>query len=261
MLTGNSVNPIYEFQNVFIRTDKSSLDVTNQVPWNWSIGSGERLAVLTSNAFLRYQLIAVLAGLVPAVAGRQLRNGVISWPLGGEGGLDSKLKIRYNVEFVCELYQDRLRPDQFSLEEFWTLLAGHGIKSQNVLRELSSFQKSMFFIALSLLFSFDLHLVPQKQFLMSRAARSLRNMFLKQSQNSAVLTTSTNARFLRQCCNRGLVLSPYGEPLFFGGLDEALTRFNQNLNQVENDDPEDSLMQEINLQNSDRETDIQDEIL
>ena len=261
MLSVNSNNPIFAFKDAYIRTDKSDESVTNQVAWDWSIGTGDRLAVLTSNPFLRYQLIAVLAGLVPAVAGRQIRQGVIGWPVGGQGGLDSKLKISQNVEFVCRLYQDCLQPDQFTPDAFWMLLAEEGIESQSYLRDLSSSQKSIFFTALSLLFTFDLHLVPRTRFLMSKAGTSLRKLFLKQSQGAALLTTSTNARFLRQFCDQGLVLSPSGEPLFFGGLDEALARFDQSPTQAESEDSDEDLIEGLTLQNSERQADDQDDIL
>ena len=261
MLSVNSSQPVFAFEDAYIRIDKSDESITNQVGWHWSVDSGDRLAVLTSNSFLRYQLIAVLAGLVPAVAGRQIRQGVIGWPLGGEGGLDGRLKIGQNVDFVCRLYEDCLQSDYFSLEAFWTLLAEEGIETEGCLRDLNSSQKRVFFTALSLLFHFDLHLVPRTRFLMSKAGTSLRQLFLKQSEGAALVTTSTNARFLRQFCDLGLVLSPSGEPLFFGGLDEALARFDQSSTQDDSDDSDDSLIQGLNLQNSDREANDQDDIL
>ena len=87
MLSVNSSQPVFAFEDAYIRTDKSDERITNQVGWHWSVDSGDRLAVLTSNSFLRYQLIAVLAGLIPVVAGRQIRQGVIGWPLGFFGSL------------------------------------------------------------------------------------------------------------------------------------------------------------------------------
>ncbi|MGB1776095.1 MAG: hypothetical protein ACPHGV_07140 [Synechococcus sp.] len=261
MQQDNSAQPIISLEDFYIRADKSDGHVTNQVAWNWSVAPGERLAVMTSNSYLRYQLMGVLSGLVPAVAGRQVRRGVIGWPLGGEGGLDSKLKVSQNVHFVSQLYQDRLDPEHVSLDSFWSLLAEQGIDPQMVQRDFSSTQKSVFFTALSLLFSFDLYLVPKTKFLMSRAGQPLRQLFLKRSQGAALVTTSANSRFLRQFCNRGLVLSPVGEPLFLGSLEEAMLQFDQAPGQGETEEADDALIQGLNLQNSDRETDDQDDIL
>lgn len=252
---------IISLDDFYIRADKSDDQVVNQVAWNWDVAPGERLAVMTTNSYLRYQLIGVLSGLVPAVAGRQVRRGVIGWPLGGEGGLDSKLKIIQNVEFVCQLYQDRLRGDRFSLESFWLLLSQQGIEPQAVQRDLNSTQKSFFFTALSLLFDFDLYLVPKTRFVMSKPGQVLRQLFFEQAESASLVTTSSNSRFLRQFCNRGLVLSPAGEPLFMGSLEEALLRFDQVPGQGDAEDSDESLLQGLNLQNSDRETDDQDDIL
>ena len=115
---------------------------------------------MTSNSYLRYQLILVMAGLVPSVSGRQVHQGVVGWPLGGEGGLDSKLPLRHNLDFVCQIYGDCLHPDLFSIEAFWQLLAEQDISPGQCVRDLNSPQKSIFFTALSLLFVFDLYLIP-----------------------------------------------------------------------------------------------------
>ena len=56
-------------------------------------------------------------------------------------------------------------------------------------------------------------------------------------------------------------MSPSGEPLFFGGLEEALARFDQSSTQDDSDDSDDSLIQGLNLQNSDREANDQEDIL
>ena len=261
MSSDHSDSPVFRFEDFHIRTDKTNELVTNPTPWNWSIGAGDRIAVMTSNSYLRYQLILVMAGLVPSVSGRQIRQGVVGWPLGGEGGLDSKLPLKHNLDFVCQIYQDCLRPDLFSIEAFWQLLAEQDITPSQCVRDLTSPQKSVFFTTLTLLFAFDLTLVPKTRFLMSKAGASLRKLFLEQSQGRALLTTSRNPRFLRQFCNQGLVLSSTGSFMFQGPLEEALIRFDQMPGHDQADEADESLIDGINLQNSDRAMDDQDDIL
>ena len=86
-------------------------------------------------------------------------------------------------------------------------------------------------------------------------------MFLEQSQERALLATSSNARFLRQFCNQGLVLSPSGDLLFQGPLEEALVQFEQMPGDGDADESDDPLIQGLNLQNSDRGMDDQDDLL
>ena len=261
MSSDHSDSPVVRFEDFHIRTDKSNERVTNPTPWNWTIGAGDRIAVMTSNPYLRYQLILVMAGLVPSVSGRQVHQGVVGWPLGGEGGLDSKLPLRHNLDFVCQIYGDCLHPDLFSIEAFWQLLAEQDISPGQCVRDLNSPQKSIFFTALSVLFAFDLSLIPKTRFLMSKAGASLRRLFLEQSQGRALLATSNNARFLRQFCNQGLVLSPSGDLLFQGPLEEALVQFEQMPGHGDAEESDDPLIQGLNLQNSDRKMDDQDDIL
>ena len=57
------------------------------------------------------------------------------------------------------------------------------------------------------------------------------------------------------------MLSPAGDLLFQGPLEEALVQFEQIPGHGDAEEPDDSLIQGLNLQNSDREMDDQDDIL
>ena len=255
-----SANPVLTFQNFSLRCDKSNPDVSFKQPWSWGLSSGNRIAVITTNSYLRYQLIVGLAGLVPPVSGEFFGDGVIGWPVGGEGGLDSKLRVSHAFSFLSNVYGDCLEKSQISSDEVWTLLEEASIYPQRIIKELSKAQKDFFFLALSVIFSFDLYLVPKTKYLMSKAAKPLRRLLLRQIEGKTLLATSTNNRFLREFCTDGLVLGSLGEILFSGGLSESMQWARENLEDFDvSGSDDDQFDSELNLSNSESSGDQNDD--
>ena len=246
-----SVRPVLTFQNFSLRCDKSDPQISFQTPWNWELDQPKRIAVITNSSFLRYQLSAALAGLVPSVSGEMLTDGVIGWPVGGEGGLDGKLRITHAIDFLTKVYSDCLEKSLVTVDEFWGFMYEAEIDPRSIIKELSREQKDCFFLALSVLFSFDLYLISKTRYLMSKPARQLRALLLKQLEGKTLFATSTNTRFQREFCTDGLVLGSMGQILFAGGLAETLEWADQNLEASDvSDSDEDQLEMGLNLFNS-----------
>ena len=244
--------PLLTFEDLQLRCDKSDPNVTNNEPWNWGLSSGQRIAVITQNAFVRYQLIGVLADLIQPVSGQISTNGVVGWPVGGEGGLDSKLRVSHGFEFLSILYGDCLSRSKVSENDFWSLLNGQEISSGMLIKELSKSQKDFFFLSLSVLFSFDLYLISRTKYLMSKAARPLRELLQLQLEGKTLLSTSPSNKFRREFCTSGLVLGPRGEVLFQGELEESIQWADVNLGAVEvSESDEESFSLEGDFKNSD----------
>ena len=224
-----SVRPVFTFRNFSLRCDKSDPEVSFQTPWDWDLGQAKRIAVITNNSFLRYQLSAAIAGLVSPVSGEILADGVIGWPVGGEGGLDSKLRITHAINFLGTVYGDCLEKSLVSVDEFWSFMSSVEINPRSIIKDLSKEQKDFFFLALSVLFSFDFYLTPKTKYLMSRPASPLRELLLKQLQGKTLFATSTNNRFRREFCTDGLVLGSMGQILFVRKVSEAIEWADQNL--------------------------------
>ena len=165
-----SDRPMLTFRNFSLRCDKSNPQVSFKTPWNWSVAEGKRIAVISNNAFLKYQIIGHMSGFVPTVSGQIISNSVISWPVGGDGGLDRKLRISHAVSFLSTVYRDCLEQSAVSADQFWTLLSDVDIEPDLVIKDLSKEQKDFFCLALSVLFSFDCYLIPKTRFLMSKPA-------------------------------------------------------------------------------------------
>ena len=234
-----SARPLLTFQNFSLRCDKSDPRISFKAPWNWEIDQAKRIAVITNSSFLRYQLSAALAGLVPPVSGEMLTDGVVGWPVGGEGGLDGKLRITHALNFLTTVYSDCLEKSLVSVDEFWGFMSAAEINPRSIIKELSRDQKDCFFLALSVLFSFDLYLISKTRYLMSRPAKPLRTLLLKQLEGKTLIATSTNSRFQREFCTDGLVLDSMGQILFVGGVSEAIEWADQNLDASDVSDSDD----------------------
>ena len=252
--SSSSAKPILAFDEFVLRADKSDSSVLISSPWNWWLNPGDRLAVMTTNSFLSYQLMATLSDLVKPVSGDIVQRGTVSWPLGGEGGLDSKLTIDQSLDFLSNIYSDCLEKSLITLEDFDEVLKAQSIESSSKLKELEKEQKDYFYMALSILFSFDVYLVPKFRYLMSRKAMPLRALFHRQLEGNSMISTGGNNRFRREFCNKGMVLDGLGEVIFQGDLEQAIALANQNVaDAAEVDSEDDQFDLGDSLKNSDRD--------
>ena len=257
-----SARPLLTFQNFSLRCDKSDPRISFKTPWNWELDQAKRIAIITNSSFLRYQLSAALAGLVPPVSGEMLTEGVVGWPVGGEGGLDGKLRITHALNFLTTVYRDCLEKSLVSVDEFWGFMSAAEINPRSIIKELSREQKDCFFLSLSVLFSFDLYLISKTRYLMSRPAKPLRALLLKQLEGKTLFATSTNGRFQREFCTDGLVLDSMGQILFAGGISEAIEWADQNLDASDvSDSDEDQLEMGLNLLNSESSDEQMDDFV
>ena len=246
-----SAKPVLSFRNFSLRCDKSDPQISFETPWNWECGQGKRIAVITNNSFLRYQFVACMSGLVSPVSGEILGNSVIGWPVGGEGGLDRKLRISHSVKFLLAVYNDCLDQSLVSIDEFWRILSDVGIEPGLVIKELSKDQKDFFALALSVLFSFDCYLIPKTRFLMSKPAKPLRELLLKQLEGKMLFTTSANVQFQREFCTDGIVLGTLGQILFAGKLLDVIQWADEHLEDFGMPELEDDNFDlNLNLKNS-----------
>ena len=241
-----SARPVLTFRNFSLRCDKSDPTVSFETPWNWDLIQAKKIAVITNNSFLRYQLHATLAGFVSPVSGGIISGGSVGWPVGGQGGLDGRLRISHALDFLSNVYADCLENSRIDVNDFWALLADMNISPGTIIKDLSREQKDYFYLALSVLFRFDCCLVSRARFLMSRLAKPLREILLKQLEGKTLISTSTSRAFHQEFCTDGLVLGPLGQVLFWGPLAESVHWADQNLGTHDVSDSDDENL-EIDL--------------
>ena len=141
-----------------------------------------------------------------------------------------------------------------TLEDFDEVLKAQSIESSSKLKELEKEQKDYFYMALSILFSFDVYLVPKFRYLMSRKAMPLRALFHRQLEGNSLISTGGNNRFLREFCNKGMVLNGLGKVIFQGDLEQAIALVNQNgSDAAEVDSEDDQFDLGDSLKNADRD--------
>jgi len=241
VLQSRASGPVISIKNLNFRCDKSDETIVNSEPWNWDLDYGDRLSILTPNRFIRYQLISVLAELVQPFKGEVEKFGVVGWPLGVQGGLSTKLRVFHAIDFLREVYGDCLIHSRFPIEEFWQVLAIQSIEQRSIINDLSKTQKDFFYHALSVLFLFDVYLISDPKFLMSKLAKPIKEFFyLQLSGSPSLLTTTANDRFRREFCNKGLVIGAMGEILFSGSYQDAIEWYNTNLTNKPMADQDDS---------------------
>ena len=230
VLQSSPSRPVISLRDLNLRCDKSDSMIVNSEPWNWDLDYGDRLSILTPNRYISYQLISILAELVEPFKGEVEKFGVVGWPLGVQGGLSAKLRVFHAIDFLREVYGDCLIHSKFPIEKFWEVLSFQSIEQRSILKNLSKSQKDFFYLALSILFLFDVYLISDAKLLMSKSAKPLKEFFhLQLSGSNSLITTTASDRFRREFCNKGLVVGAMGEILFSGSYQDSINWYDSNL--------------------------------
>lgn len=223
MIVANAQIPSIEVKDVVFKCAlRDSTFLTP--PWTTTFSQGERVALISSNRKIRSQFISLLYGLIKPESGQIISHGFVSWPLGLKGGLDSKLTLKQNMRFLVGMYPDRLAPldwDRF-LAAFLQVL---NLSADQPLKTLRSKDQRLFFMVVSLAFSFETFLLPSAFFLQGNEKEKLYQYFKKvfdaRIENQCLITTSVNRKFLKQYCHRGLVIDNVGGMAFEGGVEDC----------------------------------------
>ena len=241
VLQSTASGPVISFKDLNLRCDKADSTIVNSEPWNWSLDHGDRLSILTPNKYIRYQVISILAELAEPSKGRIDKFGVVGWPVGVQGGLSSKLRVFHGIDFLREVYGDCLIQSRFPIDEFWRILSTQSIEQRSILKDLSKAQKDFFYLALSILFLFDVYLISDARLLMTKSAKLLKDfLHLQLSSSHSLLTTTASDKFRREFCNKGLVIGSLGEILFSGNYQDAIRWYDSNLEKAATADQDDS---------------------
>ena len=240
VLQSSTSGPVISFKNLNFRCDKSDATIVSSESWNWDLDYGDKLSILTPNRYIRYQVISILAELIEPFKGRVEKFGVVGWPVGVQGGLSPKLRIFHAIDFLREVYGDCLIQSRFPIDEFWKILSAQSIEQRSILKDLNKTQKDFFYLALSILFLFDVYLISDARLLMTRQAKLLKEFFHMQlSGSNSLLTTTVSDKFRKEFCNKGLVIGATGEILFSGSYQDAIGWYDSNLGKASTADQDD----------------------
>jgi len=124
---------------------------------SFTVGMGERLAVLGGNGAGKSTLIQILSGLQNATSGTIERGLRMSWPLALGGGFEGELTGYDNIRFIARIYNVPFRETYDFVEDFTEL----GRQLHVPVRFYSSGMRMRLAFALSLAVDFECFLIDE----------------------------------------------------------------------------------------------------
>jgi capsular polysaccharide transport system ATP-binding protein len=124
---------------------------------SFSVGAGERLAILGRNGAGKSTLIQILSGLQIPTSGRIHRGLRMSWPMALGGGFEGELTGYDNIRFISQIYDVPFRETYDYVDDFTEL----GKQLHVPVRFYSSGMKMRLAFALSLAIDFECILIDE----------------------------------------------------------------------------------------------------
>ncbi|SHI07542.1 ABC transporter ATP-binding protein [Marivita hallyeonensis] len=179
---------------------------------------GRATALLGANGAGKSSLLAMIAGTLRPDAGRVVRQGTVSWPVGFAGAFHPDLTGAQNTRFVARVYG----VDSGALLSFVRDVSGLDRAMGQPVRRYSSGMRARLGFALSMGIPFDMYLVDEVTAVGDAAFRRETSALLRArlGQAGAVVVSHAPAQ-LREICTAGAVLRE-GRLEMFDDLDVAL---------------------------------------
>lgn len=189
---------------------------------NFTIETGESVALLGRNGAGKSTLLRILGGIDIPDKGLVETDSSISWPVGLVGGFQGSLTARENVTFVTKMY---IGSDQQLIEEKVKLVqsfAELGPFFDRPFKTYSSGMRSRVTFGLSMAFEFDVYLIDEVTSAGDVAFREKSKKALNDlHKRSDFIMVDHNLWGLKFHCDRAFILTE-GTLLQFNDLEEAI---------------------------------------
>ncbi|POR53309.1 ABC transporter ATP-binding protein [Bosea psychrotolerans] len=184
---------------------------------SFSVGIGERMAVLGRNGAGKSTLIKILAGVEKPTHGSVHRGLNMSWPLGLGGGFEGQMTGYDTSRFIATLYGAPLKETVEYVADFTEL--GNQLFTQ--VRFYSDGMRARLAFALSLAIDFECYLIDEVILVGDRRfqQRCHDELFVKR-KDRAMLMAIHSMEFAKEFCSSALVLKQ-GRGRVFYDLDLA----------------------------------------
>ena len=259
-MTQNSFSqPLISLRNI-TRDVNSSKDNVRRLLKNvsWELQAGQRVGVIAESMQEAHAFLDCAAGITTPQRGQVSIQAHVSWPLGAKGGLSSALSGRQNARFLQSVYGHggQQRRDLDQIEKLADLEKGYFDKP---LKNYNKYMRARFYLAVSLVFDFDVYVIPQ-QFAWKSNTGSEKILRLQQAlkdriAGKSILMTNTDFGFLEQFCDQGLVLDQ-GSIAFSGSFSACRSWYETNISKAPEDDIELQLDAEEAVPTTELESDI-----
>jgi len=187
-------------------------------PTDMTIPTHLRVGVLGRNGAGKSTLLRMISGVEKPNAGKVIRRGKISWPLGLAGGLHNELTGMENIYFLVRLYDADLERVVDYVQEFSEL----GSYLKMPVRVYSSGMRAKLLFGLSLAIDFDCYLIDELVGVGDRFFREKsQKAFADRASRSGLLFVSHNEKTVRDYCDYALVLCN-GYLVPFENIDEGI---------------------------------------
>ena len=185
---------------------------------SWSLGRGEKIAVLGRNGAGKSTLIRLIAGIEFPTSGHIERGMSVSWPVGLNGGVGGSMTGNDNIRLIARIYNKPFRLLREYVEDFAEL----GKYLAEPVRTYSSGMRARLNFALSLAIDFDCYLIDEVIAVGDQRfqRRSQEVLFGARRERSLILASHI-PYVVKEYCSRALVLHR-GRGKVFDDLDLAL---------------------------------------
>lgn len=177
---------------------------------SFRVNPGDRIGIFSVSNIESIAFVNCLAGVTPLDGGKLIHNCSVSWPLGTNESLDSKLSGYANALFAADLYSvaGEQAQDLTLIQELT------GLDSEQFHRPVSTYkglEKDRLRLAISLAFPFDLYTVSKisgwslkDKGIVARRIRRFLNQRL--SQGTIVMTAAGQPALVLRYCDQGVVI-------------------------------------------------------
>lgn len=179
---------------------------------------GINVGILGRNGAGKSTLMSLISGSDMPDSGRILREGKISWPLGFNGGVHSKLTGTQNVRFIADIYgKNRNRVLDF-VAEFSEL----GSYLDMPVKTYSSGMKARLSFGICMAIEFEYYLIDEVIAVGDSTFRKkCKEVFDQRRENATLLLVSHSSSLLRSFCDIGGVMNN-GQLTFYNDIEEAI---------------------------------------
>ena len=190
-----------------------------------TLPAGAKVGVLGRNGAGKSTMLGMVAGVVRPDAGRIVRHGAISWPLGFGGSFHSGLTGKQNIRFVARIYG----VDTDALVDYVADFSELGDFMNMPMRTYSSGMKARLAFGMSMGIAFDWYLVDELTAVGdARFKKKSLALFRSRLSGAGLMMVSHSINTLRTYCTAGLVLEG-GQATYYPDIAEAVAVHERNL--------------------------------
>ncbi len=181
---------------------------------SFSIGKGERMAILGRNGAGKSTLIQILSGLQRPTSGRIERGLRMSWPLALGGGFQGELTGYDNIRFITRIYNAKFKETYDYVSDFSEL----GKYLHVPVRFYSHGMRMRLAFALSIAFDFECYLIDEVIAVGDQKFQQKCHFELFENRPQRAMILATHALdIMKQYCSSALILK--------GGRGKVFTDF------------------------------------